>query len=167
MPEYRKWPLRSETICPKMQQSVPISALIKLIRPWGTRIAQKKIQTLRLYLPFPLLRRTKEVCEKAYKSPVRPQVEYAAPVWSPWLAKDKTRIERMYIEQYSSVTVMLQSLNWETLQARRVKIRLCIIYKAYYNLAMFPLLRYATPATIHTRGHNIKFLLPHSSIVVY
>ena len=38
---------------------------------------------------------TKEVREKAYKSLVRPQVEYAAPVWSPWLAKDKARIERV------------------------------------------------------------------------
>ena len=62
---------------------------------------------------------------------------------------------------------MLQTLNWETLQARRVNMRLCIIYKAYYNLAMFPLLQYATPATIHTRGHNIKFILPHCSKDVY
>ncbi len=69
--------------------------------------------------------------------------------------------------RYSSVTAMLQALNWETLQARRVNMRLCIIYKAYYNLAMFPLLQYATPATIHTRGHNIKFILPHCSKDVY
>ena len=62
---------------------------------------------------------------------------------------------------------MLQSLNWETLQARRVNMRLCIIYKSYHNLAMFPLLQYATPGTIHTRGHNIKFILPHCSKDVY
>ncbi len=41
--------------------------------------------------------------------------------------------------------------------------RLCIIYKAYYNMAMFRVLQYATSAAIHTRGHNIKFVLPHCS----
>ena len=119
------------------------------------------------------LKSTKEIREKAYKSLVHPQVEYAAAVWSPWLAKDKTRIERVqrraarYVcntySRYSSVTTMVQSLNWETLQTRRLNMRLCMVYKAYYNLAMFPLLQYATPATIHTRGHNLKFILPHCS----
>ena len=62
---------------------------------------------------------------------------------------------------------MLQSLNWETLQACMVNMRLSIIYKAYYNLAIFPLLQYATPTTIHIRGHNIKFILPHWSKDVF
>ena len=77
------------------------------------------------------LKSTKEVCERAYKSLVRPQVEYAASVWSPWLARDKARIERVqrraarYVyntySRYSSVTAMLQSLDWETLESRRFK----------------------------------------------
>ncbi len=45
--------------------------------------------------------------------------------------------------------------------------RLCMVYKAYYNLAMFPLLQYAIPATIHTWGHNLKFILPHCSRDVF
>ena len=56
---------------------------------------------------------------------------------------------------------MLQSLEWETLESCRFNMRLCIIYKAYYNLAMFPLLHYATPVTVQTLGNNIKFILPH------
>ena len=35
------------------------------------------------------LKSIKEVCEKAFKSLVHPQVEYAASVWSPLLARDK------------------------------------------------------------------------------
>ena len=58
---------------------------------------------------------------------------------------------------------MLQSLNWETLQSCRFHICLYIIYKAHYNLAIFPLLDYAIPATIQTQGNNIKFILPHYS----
>ena len=41
------------------------------------------------------LKSTNGVCEKAYKSLVCLQVEYAASVWSPWLARDKARIERV------------------------------------------------------------------------
>ena len=49
------------------------------------------------------------------------------------------------------------------LQSHRLNMRLCIIYKAYYNLALFTLLDYATPATVQTLGNNIKFILPHYS----
>ena len=62
---------------------------------------------------------------------------------------------------------MLQSLDWETLESHRFNMRLCIIYKAYYNLAMFPLLDYATPITVQTQGNNIKFILPHCSKDVF
>ena len=95
------------------------------------------------------LKSTKEVRKKAFKLLVYPQVEYAASVWSPWLAKDKAQIERVqhraarYVyntySRYSSVTAMLQSLDWKTFESYRFNTHLCIIYKAYYNLAMFPL----------------------------
>ena len=62
---------------------------------------------------------------------------------------------------------MLQSLDWETLESHRFNMHLCIIYKTYYNLAMFPLLDYATPVTVQTRGNNIKFILPHCSKDVF
>ena len=44
---------------------------------------------------------------------------------------------------------------------------ICIIYKAYYNLAMFPWLDYATPATVQTQDNNIKFILPYCSQDVF
>ena len=62
---------------------------------------------------------------------------------------------------------MLQSLDWETLESHRFNMHLCIIYKAYYNLTMFPLLDYATPVTVQTWGNNIKFILPHCSKDVF
>ena len=62
---------------------------------------------------------------------------------------------------------MLQSLDWETLESRRFNMCPCIIYKAYYNLTMFPLLDYATPGTVQTQGNNIKFILPHCSKDVF
>ena len=44
---------------------------------------------------------------------------------------------------------------------------LYIIYKTYYNLAMFPLLDFATPATVKTQSNNISFILPHCSKDVF
>ena len=44
---------------------------------------------------------------------------------------------------------------------------LCIIYKAHYNLVIFLLFNYATPATIQTQGNKIKFILPHYSKDVF
>ena len=123
------------------------------------------------------LRSTREVREKAYKSLVRPQVEYSASVWSPWLAKDKTLLERVqrrsarYVcntySRYSSVTDMLKQLQWETLESRRATMRLCMFYKAYHGLSIFPLLEYASLANVNTRGHNIKFIAPQCSKDVY
>ena len=73
--------------------------------------------------------------------------------------------------RYSSVTTMLQSLNWETLQSCRLGKFASVDYlqSLNYNLAMFPLSDYATLQTVQTRGHNnnIKFILPHCSKDVY
>ena len=52
--------------------------------------------------------------------------------------------------RYSSIMAMLQSLDWETLESLRFNMHLCIIYKAYYNLAMLPSLDYAKPVTAET-----------------
>ena len=54
--------------------------------------------------------------------------------------------------RYSSVTTMLQSLNWKSLQPCRVNMRLCIIYKACYNLAMFPFCWTTQPSPQSTHG---------------
>ena len=99
------------------------------------------------------------------------------PLYCLCIARHKAQIERVqcraghYVyntySRYSSVTAMLQSLDWETLESHRFNMHLCIIYKAYYNLAMFPLLDYATPITVQTLGNNIKFILPHCSKDVF
>ena len=123
------------------------------------------------------LKSTRGVRERAYKSLVRPQVKYSASVWSPWLAKDKVQLERVqcraahYVcntySRHSSVTDMLNKLEWESLASRRKTMHLCMFYKAYYNLAVFPLLDYASLATTCTCGHNIKFLVPHCNKDIY
>ena len=123
------------------------------------------------------LKSTREVCERAYRSLVRPQVEYSASVWSPWLAKSKVQLERVQCQtahyvcntysRHSSVTDMLNRLEWESLESHRKTIHLCMFYKAYYNLAVFPLLDYASLVTTCMHGHNIKFLVSHCNKDIY
>ena len=80
--------------------------------------------------------RTKEM---AYKMLVRPKVEYAASVWDPYtksqisnLEKIQRRAARFVLNDHkkcSSVTNMLKSLKWPSLEQRRKATRLTNLYK--------------------------------------
>jgi hypothetical protein len=88
--------------------------------------------------------RNANIKEKAYKSLVRPTLEYACTTWDPYLKEDKTRIEmvqrrgaRYLVNRYhnaSSVTSMLEELKWPTLEERRKRARLILMYKIVNGL---------------------------------
>jgi hypothetical protein len=71
-------------------------------------------------------------------------VEYASPVWDPYLQKDKYKIEmvqrraaRYVTNRYhnkSSVSDMLENLKWQTLEERRTNARLTMLYKIKKNI---------------------------------
>ena len=80
----------------------------------------------------------------AYKTLVRPTIEYCSSVWSPHTKDAINKIEmvqrraaRYVTNRYrntSSVTAMLGDLEWDTLEAGRKKIRLTMMYKIINNL---------------------------------
>ena len=82
--------------------------------------------------------------EKAYKSFVRPLLEYASSVWDPYEAKLIHQIEkvqrraaRFILNRYhntSSVTDMVESLKWTSLERRRKNSRLAVFYKMTNNI---------------------------------
>ena len=93
--------------------------------------------------------------ETAYNTLVRPQLEYAAPIWDPY-TKDKTlqrkknqrRAARWTTSNYdyrSSVTSMLDQLSWRTLEQRRADARLCLFYKMVHGIVTVPLPDYVHP----------------------
>ena len=63
----------------------------------------------------------------------------------------------------SSVTDMLQDLDWESLESRRVKIQLTLLFKVIQDLVDIPAAAYPTPASSCTRANHTKKLRQISS----
>jgi hypothetical protein len=102
--------------------------------------------------------------EKAYFSLVRPHLEYCSTTWEPhqqYLCRKiemvQRRAARFALNRYhntSSVTDMLQQLNWPTLAQRRLSTRVCFIYKITHNLVAVPTYPYLTPLPYTSRHCN-------------
>ena len=90
-----------------------------------------------------------QIREMAYQSLVRPQLEYSAAVWDPHVKEQINKIEmvkiraaRWTLNDYagsSSVTLMLNQLNWQTLEERRSVARRCLFYKIVNDLVAVPI----------------------------
>lgn len=106
-----------------------------------------------------------KVKEAAYTTYVRPQLEYCSSVWHPWQKSLVHKVEcvqrsaaRYVMNDYnyrSSVTEMLNTLNWKTLYYRRLNSSLIMFYKIRaHSVAVDP------SYLIHTR--NLNYLIPQS-----
>ena len=77
--------------------------------------------------------------QQAYYTLVRPLVEYASTVWDPHTKRNTKKLEMVqrraarYVtnrhRNRSSVSDMLQGLDWRTLEDRRKDARLCMLYR--------------------------------------
>ena len=113
-----------------------------------------------------------------YKTHVRPQLEYETSIWNPNLIRDKTCVERVQKRftkrllqrnniKFYSYSDRLEILGLDSLEARRVKLDIILMYKLVNNLIdvdynqlfndSFP------PHTYNLRGHPNKLHLPKYS----
>ena len=118
-----------------------------------------------------------EAKEQAYKTFVRPILEYAAPIWDPHTARNINAVEVVQrraarfvtgiYHQTSSVSSILNALSWESLQQRRARAKIIMLYRVVNRLVDIPPEVYLIPTGSHTRGHSSKFLQPHTRILPY
>jgi len=107
----------------------------------------------------------RNIKETAYKTYVRPQLEYCATIWHPWQKTLTYKIEKVqraaarYVmndyDYESSVTNMLQTLNWQTLEHRRIQSSLIMLYKITHHIVV---------VDHHhlTESRKLNFILPFS-----
>ena len=111
----------------------------------------------------------KSIKEKAYVSLVRPTLEYASSVWDPYQQNDIHRLEmvqrragRYATNRYhntSSVSSMIEQLEWTTLQERRKHSRLLMMYKLKNNIVRFNASSKLIPNERPSRNNNEQALL--------
>ena len=117
---------------------------------------------------------SKEIKSRAYLTLVRPILEYASPVWDPHLVKDRDQIEKVQraaacwvssdYRWSSSVSSVLNLLNWPTLYLRRKISKLQIFYKAIHTLTALPIPDYFNHVTRFIRNyHSHHYILPSSN----
>ena len=111
-------------------------------------ITSKANQTLG-FLRRNLKVNSQKIKDHAYKALVRPKLEYSSCVWDPpttnqinQLEKVQRRAARFVCGRFhntSSVTKMLEDLDWPLLQVRRLRTRLIMFYKIiHHQIAIYP-----------------------------
>ena len=125
---------------------------------WGQHISEisskatKTLGFLRRNSAF-APRSTKEV---AYKTLVRPKLEYAAPIWSPYSKLQINQVEKVQRtaarwtcrrwRNTSSVGEMFDELEWSSLEARRDRSSLLLFHKIHSGAVSIEKDKYLTPA---------------------
>ena len=130
-----------------------------------------------------LLRRNLSGCSETtkghtYNALVWPVLEYASSAWNPYQMSQINKLEavqrkaaRFVTGEHSretSVTGLMQVLQWRTLQERRLVARLTMFYKAVNGQAASYIPQDFPLTTSRTRSsHNIQYHLPHTRLDCY
>jgi len=143
---------------------------------WNSHVAAtaKKANNSLAFLRRNLTSCPQDIKAQSYKTLVRPILEYASTVWDPYTQTNVNQLEavqrraaRFVTGNYrttSSTSQMIADLEWQTLQERRVNAKLVMVYRIVHELIDIPSSLFH-PATLNTRGHHLKFLVPSAGSI--
>jgi ammonia channel protein AmtB len=105
-----------------------------------------------------------------------PLVEYACTIWDSHTAQNIHKLEavqrrsaRFVMNNYaqsSSITSMLGTLQWSSLEERRARCKAVMMYRIVNGLVAIP------PSELHptssaARGHTNRFMVPYAKTLIY
>ena len=67
----------------------------------------------------------------------------------------------------SSTSQLISRLGWESMQHRRTTARIVMMYRVRHHLIDIPVAMLSHPATLTTRGHNMRYIVPYCRTDVY
>ena len=137
----------------------------------------KKANSTRAFPARGIPRCSRKVKQMAYATYIRPTVEYASPVWDPHTKRNTNKIEMFqrrcarYVtgnfDRTSSVTSLLNSLIWPTLEERRRQYRLTVMYRILHNQVDINWQSFLTKTLSCTSGNSYRFFVPLCKNHVY
>lgn len=161
--------LNSHPLC-KVTSAKYLGVIINHNLSWSDHIVaiSNKANSMRAFLQRNLRQCSPSTKSLAYLTYVRPIVEYASTVWSPYVKSDIERLEMVQrkaarfvynnFSTYSSVSSMLSQLNWQSLEERRTNAIVTMFYKIINNLISIDFSHDLRPVMSSTRGYLKRFI---------
>ena len=143
---------------------------------WSEHVkkAVNKANSVRGFLQQNLTKCPLPIKSSCYLSLVRPILEYACAIWSPYhqynihLVETVQRCAARYVmnnfSSHASVSEMTTTLGWPTLEQRRKIFGTVMLYKIINNLVEVPTDGILVPSELQLRGHTRKFLQLQCSV---
>jgi hypothetical protein len=150
----------------QVQNNPYLGILLNQNMKWSPHINKitKKANGTLAFLRRNLKTCPRELKDTAYKALVRSLLDYSATIWDPYLKKDIKNLEAVQCRgarfvmgdhrRVSSVTEMLNTLNWQSLENCRREARLVMMYKVVQGLVAVPYENHIERHQGRTRAKN-------------